>query len=169
MSKRKSLSRTKLKALSQENRNHIAYRSSKMSSRPDCIFEIHQLWQSGYSRVYSNSCCSSSFEVEIIKISQSSHKMYSNNILNFQECTTILNACTKRSGNLLNSPRYSRKGENMLKWRTELRKLSWRIITSMYLLTNNNDIVIQTREICKRFVSVKEFKQKISVHMKIIL
>ena len=25
--------------------NFIAYRSSKVSSRPDCIFEIHQLWQ----------------------------------------------------------------------------------------------------------------------------
>ena len=36
---------------------------------------------------------------------QSSHKMYSNNILNFQESTTILNACTKKSGNLLNAPR----------------------------------------------------------------
>ena len=23
----------------------IAYRSSKVSPRPDCIFEIHQLWQ----------------------------------------------------------------------------------------------------------------------------
>ena len=45
----------------------------------DCIFEIHQLWQSGFSRVYSNSCCSCSFEPVIIKISQSSHKMYSNN------------------------------------------------------------------------------------------
>ena len=50
-----------------------AYRYSKVS---DCIFEVHQLWQSGLSRVYSNSCCSSSFETEIIKISQSSHKMY---------------------------------------------------------------------------------------------
>ena len=59
--------------------NFIAYRSSKVSSRPDCIFEIHQLWQSGFSKVYSNSCCSCSFESEIIKISQSSHKMYSNN------------------------------------------------------------------------------------------
>ena len=29
--------------------NFIAYRSSKVSSRPDCIFEIHQLWQSGFS------------------------------------------------------------------------------------------------------------------------
>ena len=48
--------------------NFIAYRSSKVCSRPDCIFEIHQLWQSGFSRVYSNSCCSSSFEAEIIKI-----------------------------------------------------------------------------------------------------
>ena len=84
--------------------NFIAYRSSKVSSYPDCIFEIHQLWQSGFSSVYSNSCCSCSFEPEIIKIGQSSHKMYSNKILNFQESTTILNACTKKSGTLLNAP-----------------------------------------------------------------
>ena len=63
----------------------IAYRSSKVS---DCIFEIHQLWQSGFSRVYSNCCCSCSFEAEILKIGQLSHTMYSNNILNFQESTT---------------------------------------------------------------------------------
>ena len=30
--------------------------------------------------------------------------MYSNNILNFQDSMTILNACTKKSGNLLNTP-----------------------------------------------------------------
>ena len=72
--------------------NFIAYRSSKVS---DCIFEIHLLWHSGFSRVYSNCCCSCSFESEIIKIGQSSHKMYSNNLVNFQESTTILNACTK--------------------------------------------------------------------------
>ena len=66
--------------------NFIAYHSSKVS---DCIFEIHQLWQSGFSRVHSNSCCSCSFEPEIIKIGQSSRKMYSNNIVNFQESTTI--------------------------------------------------------------------------------
>ena len=82
--------------------NFIAYRSSKVS---DCIFEIHQLWQSGFRRVYSNSSCSSSFESEIIKIDQSSHKMYSNNIVNFQESTTILNARRKMSGNLSNAPR----------------------------------------------------------------
>ena len=29
--------------------NFIAYRSSKVSSRPDCIFEIPQLLQSGFS------------------------------------------------------------------------------------------------------------------------
>ena len=75
--------------------NFIAYRSSKVSSRLDYIFEIHQLWQSGFSRVYSNSCCSCLFEPEIIKIGQPSHKMYSNNIVNFQEYTTILNACRK--------------------------------------------------------------------------
>ena len=54
--------------------------------------------------MYSNSCCSCSFEAEILKIGQSSHKMYSNNIVIFQESTTILNACTKKSGNLLNAP-----------------------------------------------------------------
>ena len=43
--------------------NFIAYRSSKVSSRPDYIFEIHQPWQSD---------CSCSFEAEIIKIGQSS-------------------------------------------------------------------------------------------------
>ena len=65
-------------------RNFIAYRSSKVS---DCIIEIHQLWQSG---------CSCWFEPEIIKIGQSSYKMYSNNILKFQVSMTILNACTKK-------------------------------------------------------------------------
>ena len=81
--------------------NFIAYCSSKVSWRPDSIFEIHHLWQLGFSRVYSNSYCSCSFDSEIIKIGQSSYKMYSNNIVNFQEFTTILNACTKKSGNLL--------------------------------------------------------------------
>ena len=42
--------------------NFIAYRSSQVS---DCIFEIHQLWQWGFSRVYSNSFSSCSFEAEI--------------------------------------------------------------------------------------------------------
>ena len=83
----------------------IAYRSYKVSSRPDCIFEIHQQWQSGFSWVYSNCCCSCSFELEIIKIGQSAHKMYSNNIVNFQESPTILNVCTKKCGNLLNASR----------------------------------------------------------------
>ena len=67
----------------------------------DCIFEIHQLWQLGFSRVYSNCCCCCSFEPEIINIGQSSHKMYSNNILNFQESTTILNAHTKKVWKLI--------------------------------------------------------------------
>ena len=78
--------------------NFIAYRSSKVS---DCIFEIHQLWQSGFSKVYSNCCCSYSFELEIIKTGQSYHKMYSNNILNFQESTIILNAHTKKVWKLI--------------------------------------------------------------------
>ena len=55
--------------------------------------------------MYSNCCCSCSFEPEIIKIGQSSQKMDSNNIVNFYESTTIINACTKKFGNLLNAPR----------------------------------------------------------------
>ena len=64
--------------------NFIAYRSSKVSSCPDCISEIHQLWQSDFSRVYSNCCCSCWFKREIIKFGKSSHRMYSNKRLNFQ-------------------------------------------------------------------------------------
>ena len=74
----------------------IAYLSS---SRPDCIYEIHQLWQ-------SNCYYSCSFESEIIRISQSSHKMYSNNIQNFQESTAILNACTKKVWKLIEGTTY---------------------------------------------------------------
>ena len=97
------------------NHNSIAHRSSKVSSRPDCIFEIHQLWQSGFSRVYSNCCCSCWFEAEIIRIGQSSHKMYSNNILNFQVSTAILNSRTKKSGNLLKTPHSFNHSELVLK------------------------------------------------------
>ena len=101
--------------------NFIAYRSSKVSSRPYCIFEIHHLWQWGFSRVYSNCCCRCSFECEIIKIGQWSHKMYSNNTLNFQESTTILNACTKKVWKLIEGTSYSvcisYKGlRNLLLW-----------------------------------------------------
>ena len=81
--------------------NFIAHHSSEVSSRPDSIFEIHQLWQSGFSRVYSNWCCSCLFKPEIIKIDQSSHKMYNNNILNFQEAMKILNACRKKVWKLI--------------------------------------------------------------------
>ena len=86
--------------------NFIAYRSSNVS---DCIFEIHQLWQSGFSRVYSNCCCSCSFEPEIIKIGQSSHNMYSKNILNFQDYDNFKCFYKKKSGNLLNAPRNKKK------------------------------------------------------------
>ena len=69
--------------------------------------------------MYSSCCCSCSFEPEIIKIGQSSYKMYSNNIQSFQESTTILNACTKKSGNILNSPRiyrlFQKKNDIILK------------------------------------------------------
>ena len=73
--------------------NFIAYSSSQV---PDCIFEIHLLWKSGFSKVYSSCFCRCSFEPEIIKIGQSSDKMYNINILNYQESMTILNAHTKK-------------------------------------------------------------------------
>ena len=56
--------------------------------------------------MYSICCCSCSFEPEIIKIGQSYHKMYSNNILNFQESMTILNACTKKFWKLIEGATY---------------------------------------------------------------
>ena len=77
----------------------------KVSSLPGCILEIHQLWKSGF-RVYSNCCCSCSFESEIIKIGQSSHKMYSNKLLNVQESRTILNACSKKVWKLIEGSTY---------------------------------------------------------------
>ena len=86
--------------------NFIIYRSSLVSSRPYCNFEIHRLWQSGFSSVYSNSCCSCSFEAEIIKIGRSSHKLYSNNIANLQESTTILNVGTKKAWRLIECTPY---------------------------------------------------------------
>ena len=57
--------------------------------------------------MYSNSCCSCSFKPEIIKISQSSHKMYSNDMLNFQESTIILNASIKKVWKLIEGTTYS--------------------------------------------------------------
>ena len=56
--------------------------------------------------MYSNSCCSCSFEAEIIKIGQSSYKMYSNNIVNVQESTAILNACKKKIWKLIEGTTY---------------------------------------------------------------
>ena len=46
--------------------NFISYCSSIVSSRPDCISEIHQLWQPGFSKVYSNWCCSCSFKPKMV-------------------------------------------------------------------------------------------------------
>ena len=83
----------------------IAYRSSKVS---DWIFEIHQPLKSGFSGVYSNCCCSWSFEREIIIIYQSSHKIYSNNIVNFQESMTMLSARTKKVWKLIVCISYTR-------------------------------------------------------------
>ena len=115
--------------------NFIVYRSSKVSSRPDYIFEIHQLWQSGFSRVYSNSCCSCSFAPEVIKIGQSSHKMYSNNTLNRQESTAILNACTKKVWKLIEYTTYMLKHKEVFKkfveWKAMVLKPSGKRVKTL--------------------------------------
>ena len=80
--------------------NFISYRSSIVFSRPDCIFEIHQLWQSGFCRCIP-------IAAEVVHLNLKSKQLVSHLIrciLNCQESTTILNACTKKSGNLLNDP-----------------------------------------------------------------
>ena len=83
--------------------NFISYRSSKVKIAFLKLTSCNNLALVGC--IHSNCCLSDSFEPEIIKIGLSSHKMYSNNILNFQESWTILNAYTKKSGNLLKAPR----------------------------------------------------------------
>ena len=117
--------------------NFIACRSSKVSSRPDCIFETHQLWQSGFSRVYSNCCCSYLFESEIIKIGQSSHKMYSNNIVNFQESTTILNACTKKVWKLIECTMYQLPEHAIFFWVSCLSKKNHHHINGLHLFLDS--------------------------------
>ena len=114
--------------------NFISYRSTKVSSRPDFILEIHQLWQWGSSRVYSNCWCSCSFESEVIKIGQSSHNMYSNDILNFQESMTILNACTKRVWKLIEGTAY------IYSWVYIERGLN----ISVYMYLNKGDVNIES-------------------------
>ena len=106
--------------------NFIAYRSSTVS---DCIFEIHQLRQSGFSRVYSNCCCSCSFEPEIIKIGQSSHTMYSNNILNFHEPATILNACKKCLETYWKHHVYQNKRVTLRIWMIYRNRIYWTFVT----------------------------------------
>ena len=86
---------------------------------------IHARWSKSSLKYSICFCVSlSKFKTEFYciwtwnhKIGQSSQNMYSNNILKFQESTTILNTYTKKSGNLLNAPRiYTR-------WTKELRTI----------------------------------------------
>ena len=77
----------------------IAYRSSKVSSRPDWIFEIPQLWQSGFRRVYSTWCCSSSFKPEIIRCLAVAYWIFKS-LRQFERPEQ-----KKKSGNLLKAPR----------------------------------------------------------------
>ena len=85
--------------------NFIAYCSSKVQI---AFLKFTSCDNQTLVGVYSNCCCSCWFEPEIIKISQSSYKMYSNNIVNFQESMIILNACTKKVWKLIECITYNR-------------------------------------------------------------
>ena len=85
--------------------NFIAYRSSKVSSRPDSIFEIHHLWQSGFSRVYSNSFSSCSFELEIIKLLSHLISYIAMTYWILKILRQFWMLVQKKSGNLLKAPR----------------------------------------------------------------
>ena len=98
------------------------------------ITEIHQLWQSGFSRVYSNCCCSCWFEPEIITIGQSSHKMYSNSILNFQEFTPILNAHAKKVRKLILCTSYYGILYNIITIGKNIIIIWWNVAYVLYIL-----------------------------------
>ena len=77
------------------------YCSSNVSSGLDCIFEIHQLWQSGISRVYSNCCCSWWFEAEIIKIGYHLIKCIAITYWIFKRLRQLFMPIRKKSGNFI--------------------------------------------------------------------
>ena len=83
--------------------NFIAYRSSKVQIAFLKFTSGDNQGLIGCIPIPTVSC---SFEAEITKIGQSSHKMYSNNIVNFQESTTILNACTKKVWKIVEDTTY---------------------------------------------------------------
>ena len=86
--------------------NFIAYRSSKVSSHPDCLFEIHRLCQSDFSRVYSNSCCSCWFEAEIIKLVSHLIRCIAITYWIFKTLHQFLNACTIKVWKLIEGSTY---------------------------------------------------------------
>ena len=65
--------------------NFIAYRSSKIS---DCIFEITTCDNQALVGCIPIAAVAVDFNLKSYKIGLLSHKIYSNNILNFQEYTT---------------------------------------------------------------------------------
>ena len=67
--------------------------------------------------------------------------MYSNNILNFQESPTILNAYTKKSGNLLKAPRISYNSNteslSMSQVNIQFSKSEFQLPYNIHFWTNN--------------------------------
>ena len=74
--------------------NFIAYPYFKVS---DCILEITSCDNQALVGYFPIAAVAVHLNLKSEKIDQLSHKMVSNNILNFQESTTILNASIKKS------------------------------------------------------------------------
>ena len=103
-----------------------------------------------------NCLITAAFGWEIIKIGQSSHDMYSNSILNFQESMTILNACTKKSENSLNVPRISKVFDSIHREKMEqifhAYDLPKETITSIMMLYKNTKTTVYTPDCETDFV-----------------
>ena len=71
-----------------------------MSSRPDCIFKFTSCVNQDLVGCIPIAAVGVHLNLKS-EIGQSSHKMYSNNIVNFQESTTTLDASTEKVWKLI--------------------------------------------------------------------
>ena len=102
--------------------------------------------------MYFNCCCSCLFKAEIIKIGQSSHKIYSNKILNFQESTTILNACTKK-----------KKARKLIECTTYVDLFSHTLLISTYaMIKKTKNMFKYGKEVIFYLLATKGFNIRIS-------
>ena len=103
----------------------------------DCIFEIHQLWQSGFSRVYSYYCCSCSFNPEIIKLVSHLIRYIAIAYWIFKCLQQFQMSIRKMSGSLLYEPRTSADKSCML--------LNVSILSLKFRISKKNNLIWRRR------------------------